>query len=199
MRVYHRPKAGRPLRIMWMLEEVDESYELKVLDREECKSEQHLARHPLGRVPVLEDDDGLMLFESAAMCMQIGDRHPESGMMPPLGSHERGLVYQWATFAPAEIEPPLFEAWTQADKDPDRAASARRRFDLAADAVVEALDGKDHLVGETFTVADIMVGTALIFTTRAGFADELPQALKDYTGRLAKRAAFQRALQRAFG
>jgi glutathione S-transferase len=198
MLVYHRSKAGRPLRIIWMLEEVEEPYELKVLDRDEGKSDQHLARHPLGRVPVLEDDDGL-LFESAAMCMQLGDKHPESGLMPPLGSHQRGLVYQWATFAPAELEPPLFEAWTQAEKDPERAATARRRFDAAADAVAAALEGKDHLVGETFTVADVMVGTALLFTTRAGFAGQLPQILKDYTGRLAQRAAFQRALQRTFG
>ena len=100
---------------------------------------------------------------------------------------------------PLSSEPPLFETWTQAEKDPERAATARRRFDAAADAVAAALDGKEHLVGETFTVADVMVGTALLFTTRAGFADQLPQSLQDYTGRLARRAAFQRALQRTFG
>jgi glutathione S-transferase len=198
MRVYHRQKAGRPLRVVWTLEEAGVPYELTVLDREESKGDEHLARHPLGRVPVLEDDDGL-LFESAAMCMQLGDQHPETGLMPPLGSHERGLVYQWATFAPAELEPPLFEAWSQAEKDPERAASARTRFDAAAQAVVAALDGNEHLVGEGFTVADVMVGTALLFTTRAGFADELPASLTDYTGRLAQRPAFQRALQRTFG
>jgi glutathione S-transferase len=198
MRVYHRKGTGRPLRIIWMLEEVGEPYELTVMDREEGKSEEHLARHPLGRVPVLEGEDG-MIFESAAMCLQIGDQHPESGLMPALGSHDRGLVYQWAVFAPAEIEPPLFEAWTQADKDAERATAARKRFDKAADVVLDALEGEDYLVGESFSVADVMVGTALLFTTRAGFADELPQGLKDYTARLAERPAFQRALKQAFG
>lgn len=198
MRVYHRQRAGRPLRIIWTLEEVGEPYELTVIDPEEGSAPAHLARHPLGRVPVLEDDAGY-LFESAAMCMQVGDLHPESGLMPALGSHERGLVYQWAVFAPAELEPPLFEAWRQADKDVQRAAAARKRFDAAADVVVEALEGRTYLLGDAFTIADVMVGTTILFTTRAGFAEELPQPLKDYTARLAERPAFGRALKRTFG
>src|ERR1700690_1155237 len=101
MRVYHRQRAGRPLRTIGALEEVGEPYELTVIDREEGKTAAHLARHPLGRVPVLEDDEGF-LFESAAICMQIGALHPESGLMPGLGTHERALVYQWSVYAPAE-------------------------------------------------------------------------------------------------
>ena len=198
MRVYHRQRAGRPLRTIWMLEEVGEPYELTVIDREEGKAPEHLARHPLGRVPVLEDDEGC-LFESAAICMQIGDLNPDSGLMPELGTHERGLVYQWAVYAPAELEPPLFESWMQAEKDAGRAAAARTRFDAAAAVVLGALEGKEHLVGDALTVADVMVGTAILFTTRAGFADELPQPLKDYTARLAERPAFGRALERTFG
>ena len=183
---------------MWMLEEVGEPYEVTVLDREECAAEEHRARHPLGRVPVLEDgeDD---LFESAAICMQIGDLHLASGLMPALGTRERGLVYQWAVYAPAELEPPLSEAWSQAGKDDERSASARKRFDTAADVVVAALEGRRYLVDDTFTVADVMVGSAILFTTRAGFADELPDALKHYMARLSERPAFARALKRAFG
>ena len=49
---------------------------------EEGKGEEHLARHPLGRVPVLEDDNGRLLFESAAICLQIADTHPEAGLSP---------------------------------------------------------------------------------------------------------------------
>jgi glutathione S-transferase len=198
MRVYHRQRAGRPLRIIWTLEEVGEPYEVSVLDNEECKSEAHLARHPLGRVPVLQDDDGY-IFESAAMCMQVGDLHPDAGLMPPLGSHQRGLVYQWAVYAPAELEPPLFEAWRQAEQDPDRAAAARAKFDLAAEVILGALEGGEYLLGDQFTVADVMIGTSLLFTTRAGFADELPGPLKAYMARLSERPAFTRAVTRTFG
>jgi len=197
MRVFHRERAGRPLRTIWTLEEVGAPYELVVMTREEGRGEEHRNRHPLGRVPVLDDGQGF-LFESAALCLHLGDLHPEAGLLPPPGTHDRGLVYQWACFAPAELEPPLFEAWNQADRDPDRAAAARDRFFRAADAIVAALDGSEHLVAGRFTVADVMVGTALMFTTRAGMADRLPSRLTDYVGRLAQRSAFQRAFQRIF-
>jgi glutathione S-transferase len=198
MRVFHREGAGRPLRVMWTLEELGEPYELTVLSREETKGEEHRGRHPLGRVPVLEDDDGF-LFESTAQCLHLGDLHPEAGLVPPLGTHARALVYQWACFAPAELEPPLFETWSQAERDPERAAAARKRFDAASDAVAGGLDGNEYLVGGRLTVADVLVGTALLFTTRAGISDQLAPTLKDYVARLAERPAFQRAAKRAFG
>jgi len=197
LRVFHREHAGRPLRIIWTLEELGAPYELVVMTREEGRGTEHRGRHPLGRVPVLEDEEGF-LFESAALCLHLGDLHPEAGLLPPVGTHERALVYQWACFAPAELEPPLFEAWTQAERDPERAATARERFATAADAVAAALDGDEHLVGGRFSVADVLVGTALMFTTRAGFADELPESLTGYLGHLAQRPAFERAMKRTF-
>ncbi len=198
MRVYHRARAGRPLRIIWTLEEVGEPYELTVMDSEEGAGEEHLSRHPLGRVPVLEDDEGFV-FESAAVCLHVADLHPEASLIPPPGTHARALVYQWATFAPAELEPPLFEAWVQAKKDPERSTKAREKFFRATGAVEDALDGAEFLVDEQFSVADIMVATALLFTTRAGFFDQLPSVLTEYTNRLSERPAFQRALQQTFG
>lgn len=198
MEVIHRERAGRPIRIIWTLEEAGAPYELTVMTREEGRGQEHLKRHPLGRVPVLQDGDGFV-FESAALCLHVADLNPEAGLVPALGTHDRALVYQWACFAPAELEPPLFEAWTQAERDPDRAAAARERFFTAADAVAAALDGGDYLVAGRFSVADVMVGSALMFTTRAGFADQLRPALTDYVGQLAQRPAFQRAFQRVFG
>jgi glutathione S-transferase len=198
VRVIHRERAGRPLRIIWTLEEVGEPYELTVMSRDDGQAAEHRGRHPLGRVPVLEDDEGF-LFESAALCLHVGDLHPDAGLIAPLGTHERALTYQWSCFAPAELEPPLFETWTQAKLDPPRAAAARERFDAAADAVASALDGNEYLVGGRFSIADIMVGTSLLFTSRAGFADELSPRLKDYVGRLGDRPAFKRALERTFG
>jgi glutathione S-transferase len=198
LRVYHREQAGRPLRILWTLEEIEEPYELTVLSRDESKGDEHLRRHPLGRVPVLETERG-KVFESAAICLHVGDLHPEAGLVPALGTYERALTYQWACFAPAELEPPLFESWTQAERDPERSAAARRRFDVAAAAVNDALDGEEHLVGGRFGIADVLVATALLFTTRAGFFDELAPDLKQYVGRMSQRPAFQRALKRTFG
>jgi glutathione S-transferase len=193
--VFHREYAGRPVRVVWTLEELGQPYGLTVMNREEGQSEEHLERHPLGRVPVLEDDQGYV-FESAAICLHLAELHPEVGLIPPSRTHERALVYQWACFAPAELEPPLIESAVFAESDPERAAGARRRFGLAAGAVAAAIDGSEYLVGGQFGVADVLVGTALAFTARAGFADELPATLGDYVARLAQRPAYQRAVER---
>jgi glutathione S-transferase len=198
MRVFHREHAGRPVRVVWTLEELGQPYELTVLTRDEGRSEEHRARHPLGRVPVLEDDEGFV-FESAAICLHLADMHPEAGLVPPLGTHDRALVYQWACFAPAELEPPLIESAIQAERDPERAAAARRRFDAAAGGVSSALDAGEYLVARRFGVADVLVGTALAFTARAGFSEELPANLKDYVARLAQRPAYKRAVERTSG
>ncbi len=198
MRLYHREHAGRPIRVAWMLEELGEPYEVTTMTIEEGKSEEHRARHPLGRVPVLEDDQGFV-FESAAICLHLADLHPDAGLAPPPATRERALLYQWTIFAPAEIEPPLIEFAMNAQRDPDRAATARRRFDRAASAVSSALEGSDYLVAGRFSVADILVGSALAFTERIGIADELPANLTEYLARLTQRPARQRALERTNG
>ena len=196
MRVYHREYAGRPIRAAWTLEEVGAPYELVKMSTEEGKGEEHRSRHPLGRVPVLEDDSGRMLFESAAICLQIADTHPQAGLIPAPGTHERALVYQWTVFGPAELEPPLIESAIYADSDPERSATARRRFEKAVAAASDALGSEEYLVGGEFTVADVMVGSALAFTARTGRADLLPENLQAYIARLAERPAYQRAYER---
>ncbi len=192
MRVIHREHAGRPIRVAWTLEELGEPYEVTTMTREESRSEEHLARHPLGRVPVLEDDEGFV-FESAAICLHLADLQPEAGLVPALGTHDRALVYQWAVFSPAEIEPPRIEAAVYGQKDPERAQLARARFDATARAVADALDGNEFLVGDRFTVADVLIGSALSWPARAGFGDTLPDSIEQYVERLAERPAYQRA------
>src|SRR5271157_5406915 len=145
MRLIHREHAGRPVRIAWLLEELGEPYEITTMTREESRGEEHLARHPLGRVPVLETDDGYV-FESAAICLHLADLFPDAGLVPEPGTHERALVYQWTVFSPAEIEPPMIEAAVFAQKDPERAERARGRVGAAARAVTDALDGGEFLV-----------------------------------------------------
>jgi glutathione S-transferase len=196
MRLYHRDHAGRPIRGAWTMEEAGQPYEVVKMTYEEGKGEDHLARHPLGRVPVLEDDSGRLLFESAAICLQIADTNPQAGLIPAPGTHERGLVYQWAVFGPAEIEPPLIESAIHMETDPERSAKAQARFLKAVAAVSDALGEREFLVGDGFTIADVMVGSALAFTARAGREDLLPENLRAYIGRLAERPAYQRARER---
>jgi glutathione S-transferase len=192
MRVFHREHAGRPIRAAWALEEVGVPYELVMVARGD---EEHRGRHPLGRVPALEDDQGV-IFESAAICLHVADLHPESGLIAEPGTHDRALIYQWSVFAPAELEPYLIEAAVHAQRDPERSASARKRFDAGAAAVSDALEEHEYLVAGRFSVADIMVGSALGWVARAGLADTLSENIRAYIARLTQRPAYERALER---
>ncbi len=82
-RLNYMPRT-RPSRVLWLLAEIGAPCELTRLAPEEGKSAEHLARHPLGRVPALELDDGTVVFESAAICLQLADLHPDAGVIPPL-------------------------------------------------------------------------------------------------------------------
>jgi glutathione S-transferase len=195
VQVFHREYAGRPLRVVWTLEELEQGYDLEVMTYDEGRSAEHLARHPLARVPVMEDDEGCV-FESAAICMHLADLHPDVGLIPPIGTHERALAYQWSIFAPAELEPPLIEAAIFAEAQPERAEKARNRFAAAAEAVGKSLDGDEYLVGGRFTVADVLISSALGFTSRAGFPEVLGPTLREYVTRLQDRPAYQAALSR---
>jgi glutathione S-transferase len=196
LRVFHREHAGRPRRVLWMLEEIGEPYELTIMSWEQGSGEEHRARHPLGRVPVVQFDDGYV-FESAAICLHLADLYPDGGLIGAVGTHARALAYQWSIFAPAELEPPLIEAAIFREADPERAGKARARFFQAVDAVARALDGGDYLVEGQFGVADVLVSTALSFAKRAQFPEPLSPALEDYLTRLFERPAYQRALERA--
>ena len=196
LHVYHREHAGRPRRVLWVLEEIGEPYELTIMDWEEGSGEAHRARHPLGRVPVLQLDEGYV-FESAAICLQLGDMYPDAGLIGALGTYERALAYQWSIFAPAELEPPAIEGAIFRETDPERAEKGRTRFWKAADAVAQRLDGDEYLVDGRFGVADVLIGTALSFAKRAQFPEPLPPVLDEYQTRLFERPAFRRALERS--
>src|SRR5438270_12993589 len=183
LHVFHREHAGRPRRVLWMLEEIGEPYELTVMSWGQGSGEEHRARHPLGRVPVVQFDDGYV-FESAAICLQLADLYPDASLIGALGTHARALAYQWSIFAPAELEPPLIEAAIFGRADPERARKARGRFFKAADAVAQRLEGRDYLVGERFGVADVLVGTTFSFAKRASFPESFPAVIDDYMARL---------------
>jgi glutathione S-transferase len=190
MRLYHAPRT-RSLRVLWALEETGAPYELTVLTREERDSEEHRARHPLGKVPALEDDDGL-LFESGALCLHVADSYPQANLIGPPGSHERGLVYQWVLYAFSELEPGFAGFVGNRETDPERAAASKERFRTAAAAVESALDGHDFLVADRFTVADVIYGEFLGVCRGVGLTEGLPN-VSAYVDRMEERPARKRA------
>jgi glutathione S-transferase len=195
MRLHHQPRS-RSTRVLWLLEELGTPFDLTVMRREAKQTAEYRTLHPLGRSPALETDDG-PVFESAALILHIADLDLEAGLIGPLGSYERALHYQWCFFGMTEIESALMDIARQLWKDsgdpiPEVVDRATARFVKAAEVVEGALGEEDYLVGNSFSVADIVVGSVLAFA-RTGEITELPAGLAPYVDRLEGRPARQRA------
>jgi glutathione S-transferase len=197
MRLYHQP-GSRSNRVLWALEESGVPFEVTLITRDEKKTPEYLAIHPLGRSPGFETDGG-PLFESAALCLQVADAST-TGLNFPLGSYERGLVYQWSAFAMTELEPPAQRAWAaHRASDAEGLASAGERFKPAAKLIDDVLAGGEFLVGGRFTVADILVGDTLSWGDGGGAFDLLEglDNAKAYLARLQARPAYEQAMGKA--
>jgi glutathione S-transferase len=186
-RLYHLP-GSRSTRVLWALAETGAPYELTVMSGPDRKEPEHLARHPLGRVPVIEDDGGCV-FESGAIVLALADRYPDAGLNFALGTRERELVYQWVLFAVTEIERYIAQARDERERDPERSAAAAERVVGAAGTVEDALRGNDFIVGERLTAADIMLGSMLAWASRLGLLDGFPE-IDRYLGGLTARPAY---------
>jgi glutathione S-transferase len=192
LRVYHRVGAGRPIRVVWALEEVGADYELVTITAEEGRSAAHRARHPLGRVPVLEDEQGPM-FESTALVFYIAEHYPEAGLLPPPATHERTVVQGWSIFAMTELEAPAIESARQREPNPEASAKAAARCADAVAVLEEELSGTPpYVYGSRFSVADIVAGGVLGVAVRVG-AIEPSTTSAGYLESLAARPAWQRA------
>jgi glutathione S-transferase len=195
VRLYHQPRT-RSTRVLWLLEELGVPFDITVMAREVKQTPAYRALHPLGRSPALETDDG-PVFESAALILHLADLHLDAGLIAPLGTYERALQYQWCFFGMTECESALMDIarqlW-QDEREPDAGMVERaaRRFVANAGVVEEALGESEYLVGNSFSVADIVVGSVLGFA-RTGELTELPQGVVPYVDRLEARPARQRA------
>lgn len=195
MKLYFN-RYTRATRPRWLLEELGVPYELVDVDlmAGEHKTEAFLRLHPLGKVPALVDGE-MTMFESAAICLYLADRHLDRGLAPPFGAADRGPYYQWMVYSMSELEPPVARAFYETRKpDPDAAvqAAAREEFEARARVIADTLADRPWLLGERFSAADVMIGAVLTWSERIGLVDNLP-TLKAYNQRCIARPAFQAA------
>ena len=194
MRLYFVPQT-RSFRTLWALEEIGEPFDLEEMTRDEKVEAAHRERHPLGKVPVIDDGEG-PIFESAAILLHLADLHPDKGFAPAPGTHERGLLYQWLFYAMTELEVPIVEIYLQKvhSDSPDEAAIevGAKRFGAAIAQVEELLGRSDYMLESGFSVADIAIGEMLGFAGYMEQMDGLPNCAA-YLERLRERPAHQRA------
>ena len=147
-----------------LLREIGAPYELCLVDRTQNaqKSEAYLKLNPTGRIPVLVDDD-LVLFETAAICLHLCDRHPEAGLAPALGTAERAQFYKWLIFMTNTIQPDvLVRAYSDRyTTDPNGVAavkdSASRRLSTWFQVVEDSVGAGPYLLGNRFSAADVFL------------------------------------------
>lgn len=197
----HFAPNSRAGRIVWLLEELGLDYELNKMafHPKDLKAPEHRARHPLGRVPVLEDGE-VSIFESGAIVEYIMARHGDGGLKPAVDAPEFPEYLQWFHYCEGMVMPPINTIMVHSvllppeRRDPTALAQAQRLLSRAVAPVDAALEGREYLVGP-FTAADIMLGHSLFMANRLGQVSDELENLKGYIQRIESRPAFQKAIQ----
>ena len=96
MKVYGHPMSTCTRKVLTTLAETNTPYELVLVDlmKGEHKQPEHMARHPWGKVPSI-DDDGFTLLESRAICRYINDK--VGGKLVPTDLRARAMMDQWTS------------------------------------------------------------------------------------------------------
>jgi glutathione S-transferase len=188
--LYHHP-FSRAAGSLWALEEIGEPYTLKFVDilKGEQKSPEIVALNPMGKLPILVDGDAIVT-EAAAICLYLADRYPATALAPPLGDPRRATYLRWSLFAPSVIEPGALARKNKWDFRPGQAGWGEHASMIAA--IESALDGRRFLLGDSFSMADVIFGGTLRYMLRFEMLEPRPP-FTAYVDRLGERPALQRA------
>lgn len=198
MKLYHS-QFTRSGRARWMLEELGVSYDLERISFASGahKTPEYLAINPHGVVPSLVDGD-LKLVESSAIVMHLADKFADKKLAPPPGTDERAAYYRWMVYIPATVDPVL-ETLTmhtrflpEDKRNPALVEAAKAKLAGIFKVLESAVDGREFVVGSSFTGADVVVASALGWVGFLGLLGDHPR-LASYLGGLQQRPAYQRA------
>lgn len=201
MLTLHFAPNSRAVRTLWLLEELGLPYELNRMDfhPKDLKSDAHRARHPLGRIPVLEDGD-IMIFESGAIAEYIIERHKNGGLKPSVDAPNFPDYLQWFHYCEGMVMPPINTIVVQTillppeRRDETALGQAQRLLAKAVQPVEDGMQGKDYLAGD-FSAADTMLGHSIMMAERMGIVTDEHPNLKAYIQRLKARPALQKAFE----
>ena len=184
LKVHFAPNS-RAGRIIWLMEELELEYEVNVMpfSKEGLKSDEHRARHALGRVPVLEDGE-VMIFESGAIIEYVLTRHKEGGLKPKADSPEFPYYLQWFHYCEGMVMPPMNQIVVQTillppeRRDENVLKQAKNLLTKSLMMVNANLADKEYLIGD-FSAADLMLGHACYMSNRMGCVTDEMKYIKD--------------------
>lgn len=178
----------------WMLEEVGEPYEARILSfGPEMKAPDYLAVNPMGKVPALRHGE-VVVTECAAICAYMADAFPAAGLAPEPGSPERGPYHRWLFFAAGPLEAAVTNHMLGVEVPPGKEGTAGYgSLERVLDALEGLLaDGRAFVLGDRFTAADVYLGASIGFGLIFGTMEERP-GFRAYHERCAARPAATRA------
>jgi glutathione S-transferase len=188
--LYYHPYS-RAANVVWMLEEVQVPYELRYVDIQtgEQKRPEITALNRMGKLPILQDDSAVVT-ESAAIGVYLADRYALGSLAPALDDPNRGTYLRWSFFAPSVIEPGAMAkaaGWNFRE-----GAAGFGNYDSMVSAIQSAITEREFLLGDRFSMADVIFGGTLRYMLRFKMLEPLPEFAK-YVEQLELRPALQRA------
>lgn len=192
--VFYTNPMSRGRIIRWMLEEVGQPYEARILRWEtgDAKRADFLAINPMGKVPAIVHD-GVVVTECAAICAYLADAFPDAGLAPPVHSRLRGPYYRWLFFGAGPIEQAVGAKAVGLEPTPEQRLSLGFGcIDDVLDTIESAVKNRPYLVGDGFTAADLYLASHLSWGMTFGSIEKRP-AFEIYVERHLQRPAARRA------
>ena len=189
--LFHSPQS-RSAGALILLEELAADYELHVLNlkKGEQRRADYLAINPMGKVPAIVHD-GALVTEQGAVYAYLADLYPEAGLTPAIGDPLRGPYLRWLFYYGSSFEPALIDKSLKREPAP-ASTSPYGDYETMLKTLTDQLATGPFLLGERFTAADVLWGTALRWTTMFKLVPETP-VVTGYIARVTSRPAVARA------
>ena len=184
---YHSPQT-RSSGVFLLLEELGATYDLRLVNMKagDQRKPEYLAINPMGKVPAIRHR-GELITEQGEIFIYLADAFPEKGLAPALDDPLRGPYLRWLVYYGSSFEPAVIDKAMKRDAAP-ASTSPYGDYDTMLATLVGQLRNGPWLLGERFTAADILWGTALQWTTSFKLVPELPEIM-GYIARVAARPA----------
>lgn len=196
----HYSSNSRAQRILWLLKELELSFELNHIKfhPSELKSEEHRRRHPLGRVPVLEDKD-VIIYESGAIVEYLIARHSDGKLKPDVDSEIFPKYLQWFHYCEGMIMPPMNAIVVHTIILPEERRDKevlRQATNLIKKALLPVNDiiKKGQFIIGPLSGVDFMLGHSLFMSNKLGCVDKELHNIHSYLEILNSREPFQTAV-----
>ncbi len=194
--IFYTNPMSRGRIVRWMLEELRQPYETRVLDYGPAmKSPDYLKINPMGKVPTVQHGQAVVT-EAAACCAYLAAAFPDAGLVPAPGTPEGAAYLRWMFFAAGPAEAAITNSYFKFELPDDpqtRGRSGYGSLDAVADAIAAMLsDGRDYVTGGAFSAADVYVGSQILWGKILGTLPDRP-GFAEYTERLTARPAAVRA------